>query len=197
MLVVNLFGQPGASKSTLTAYIFSKLKMEGINAEMALEFAKEKCWEESVEVFNNQAYIFGKQYFRLSRLKDKVDVVITDSPILLSVFYNDREKHPELGDNFEGMCLDVFHSFDNYNVFINRVKPYNPKGRFQTEEESDALVNPMKEMLNKMEITCKEYDGNIEGGDKIVEDILHILNVRKKMESMPRQLDPVEIDTKI
>ena len=34
MLVVNLFGAPGAGKSTGAAYIFSQLKMAGIIAEL-------------------------------------------------------------------------------------------------------------------------------------------------------------------
>ena len=34
MIVVNLFGVPGAGKSTGAAYVFSKLKMQGINAEL-------------------------------------------------------------------------------------------------------------------------------------------------------------------
>lgn len=42
MLVVNVFGVPGAGKSTGAAYIFSKLKMNGINAELITEFAKDK-----------------------------------------------------------------------------------------------------------------------------------------------------------
>ena len=82
MILVNLFGSPGTGKSTGAAYIFSQLKMRGINAELVTEFAKDKVWEESKAVFNNQAYIFGKQYFRISRCADKVDVVITDSPRL-------------------------------------------------------------------------------------------------------------------
>ena len=41
MLVVNLFGVPGAGKSTGAAYVFSKLKMKGINAELVTEFAKD------------------------------------------------------------------------------------------------------------------------------------------------------------
>ena len=53
-LVVNLFGAPGAGKSTGAAWLFSKLKLGGFNAEMAPEFAKDKVWEESVEVFKNQ-----------------------------------------------------------------------------------------------------------------------------------------------
>ena len=49
MLVVNLFGAPGAGKSTGAAYIFSRLKMLGINAELVTEFAKDKVWENNQE----------------------------------------------------------------------------------------------------------------------------------------------------
>ena len=73
MLIVNLYGAPGAGKSTGAAYVFSQLKMHGINAELVTEFAKDKVWEESKAVFQNQAYIFGKQYFRISRVQGKVD----------------------------------------------------------------------------------------------------------------------------
>ena len=169
MLVVNLYGAPGAGKSTGAAYIFSQLKMRGINAELVTEFTKDKVWEESKAVFQNQAYIFGKQYFRISRVQGKVDVVITDSPILLSPFYaND----PVLGEEFDHLVTKVAKSFDSMNVFINRVKPYNPSGRFQTEAESDELSNVMRAFLGKHNVTCAEYDGCIAGYDTLVNDIL-------------------------
>lgn len=169
MLVVNLFGAPGAGKSTGAAYIFSRLKMAGVNAELVTEFAKDKVWEESKAVFQNQVYIFGKQYFRISRVDGKVDVVITDSPILLSSFYaNDKV----LGDEFDTFIMKVFNSYDSMNIFINRVKPYNPSGRFQTEAESDALSKEMHTFLDKHNVTCVQYDGCIEGYDALVNDIL-------------------------
>lgn len=48
MLIVNLFGAPGAGKSTLAAYVFAKLKMAGVNAELVTEFAKDKTWENNI-----------------------------------------------------------------------------------------------------------------------------------------------------
>ena len=169
MIIVNLFGAPGAGKSTGAAYVFSKLKMAGINAELVTEFVKDKVWEESKAVFQNQAYIFGKQYFRISRLQDKVDVVITDSPILLSSFYNNDEV---LGKELDALISKVFDSYQNYNVFINRVKEYNPAGRFQTEKESDTLSIDLINFLNEHGIACRHYDGSIEGYDTLVADIL-------------------------
>lgn len=168
MLVVNMFGAPGAGKSTGAAYIFSKLKMAGVNAELVTEFAKDKVWEGSKAVFDNQAYIFGKQYFRISRLQGKVDVVITDSPILLSSFYAHDDV---LGDEFDKLCAKVFRSYNSMNVFIDRVKPYNPSGRFQNEAESDELARVMQDFLEEHTVTCVHYDGSIEGYDTLVTNI--------------------------
>lgn len=41
-IIVNLFAGPGAGKSTGAAYIFSKLKLAGIDCEYVSEFAKDK-----------------------------------------------------------------------------------------------------------------------------------------------------------
>lgn len=172
MLVVNLFGAPGAGKSTGAAYIFSKLKMAGVNAELVTEFAKDKVWEESKAAFQNQAYIFGQQYFRISRVQNKVDVVITDSPILLSSFYADDEV---LGKEFDTLVTNVSNSYDSMNVFINRVTPYNPSGRFQTEEESDMISDIMRIFLDNHGVIYEQYDGCIAGYDALVNDIMTMI----------------------
>ena len=169
MILVNLYGAPGSGKSTGAAYIFAKLKMAGINAELVTEFAKDKVWEESKEVFNNQAYIFGKQYFRISRCENKVDVIVTDSPLLLSVIYNNSEI---LGEDFNKVVLNVMNTYNTKNYFINRVKEYNPKGRFQSEEESDELSEDIRDFLLKQGIDFYEVEGDTAGYDIIVNDIL-------------------------
>jgi hypothetical protein len=177
MILVNLFGTPGSGKSSGSAYIFSQLKKNGINAELVTEFAKDKVWEESKEVFNNQAYIFGKQYFRISRCQNKVDVIVTDSPLLLSAFYNHDET---LGETFNQLVVNVFNSYNSMNYFLLRDKPYNPIGRFQTEEESNNLIVPMKKFLNKYNIDYSIKKGNFEDYDKIVEEILEALKKEGK-----------------
>ena len=169
MILVNLFGAPGAGKSTGAAYIFSQLKMRGINAELVTEFAKDKVWEGSKAVFENQAYIFGKQYFRISRCADQVDVIVTDSPLLLSILYNNDE---DLGGTFDAVVRKVAKKYNSKNYYLKRVKDYNPSGRFQTEEESDEIAIELKRLLDREGVDYKVRRGDFIGYEQIVEDIM-------------------------
>jgi hypothetical protein len=172
MLLINLFGGPGAGKSTGAAYIFSQLKMAGVNAELVTEFAKDKVWEGNKEVFKNQAYIFGKQYFKISRCADKVDVIITDSPLLLSIVYNDN---PVLGDSFNETVKNVFSSFNSMNYILSREKEYNPVGRNQTESEAKEVDVQVRAMLDQEKIPYEVVAGNELGYDYIVDRVLEQL----------------------
>lgn len=174
MIVINLFGAPGAGKSTGAAYIFSKLKMAGVNAELVTEFAKDKVYEETKEVWNNQQYIFGKQSFRLGRLKGKVDIVVTDSPLVLSALYNNDDL---LGEMFDEVVISIFQSYDNRNYFVNRVKPYNPSGRMQTAEESDELADIFKGQLGELGVNYMNTDGALQSYDMIVYETLKELGL--------------------
>ena len=151
-------------------YIFSKLKMHGVNAELVTEFAKDKVWEGNKEVFKNQAYIFGKQSFKMSRCKDKVDVLVTDSPLFLSALYNNDEV---LGEDFNKVVLNVFNSYDNINLFIKRNKPYNPIGRHQTAAESDKLSIQLQMKLDDYDIGYIPMYGDYESYNEAVDLILH------------------------
>lgn len=169
MKVINLFGVPGVGKSTGAAYIFSQLKMLGKNVELVTEFAKDKVYEENESVFKNQAYIFGKQSFKMSRCKDKVDYIVTDSPLLLSALYNSE---PVLGELFNDVVNNVFQSYNNLNFLLLRVKPYDLSGRLQTEKESNDLVKPLKEILKHYHINYLLYNGDKQGYDEIIKYIL-------------------------
>jgi hypothetical protein len=154
-IVVNLYAGPGTGKSTSCAQIFSELKWQGVNCEMAREFAKDKVWEESFKVLDDQIYIFGKQQHRMKVLIGQVDVIITDSPLLLSVIYDKTGNQ-----NFKNLVLDTHNQFENINVFLEREKPYNPKGRVQNEDKAKILDNQIKDLLNELNIPFIKMKGN-------------------------------------
>lgn len=174
-LIVNLFGAAGSGKSTGAAYIFTKLKMDYIDAELVTEFAKDKTWEHNSMVLSNQFYVFGKQAFRLARVAGQVDVVITDSPLLLSNYY--AGDNPVMS-NFKKACADVFNTYDNVNFFLNRVKPYNPNGRSQTENEANKNAKELKQMLNEYNVLYQEVDGDKTGYELIYQYIKMLLSQR-------------------
>lgn len=165
-LIVNLYGGPGCGKSTGAAYIFSKLKMAGVDAEYVTEFAKDKVWEGSQEAFKCQFYITGKQAFRISRCYGKVDVIITDSPIMLGQIYAERNGQPMLGK----ACAEQAAQYSGHTeeIFLTRVKPYNPNGRNQTEDESKQIDSDIRKMLDANNIRYTVCTGDEEGYDAIV-----------------------------
>lgn len=163
-LVINLYGGPGLGKSTMAANIFSELKWKNINCELVAEYAKDKVWEESLKVLENQIYVFGKQHHRLFRLKDQVDIIVTDSPILLSVIY-DAEKR----DVFKQLVTEEYNKFNNLNILLKREKEYSPIGRLQTEEEAIEKDKEVKVFLDSIEgFKYETISGSKEGVDMIV-----------------------------
>jgi hypothetical protein len=136
MLVINLFAGPGAGKSTTAAGVFAELKTRGYSAELVTEFAKECAWEGRSGPLRCQPYVFGEQLWRLERLRDRgVDVVVSDSPILLSAIYAPDDTPAAFHDV-------VFHYHERMqalDVFLRRVKAYDPRGRFQDLREAQAL----------------------------------------------------------
>lgn len=171
-LVINLTGAPGAGKSTGAAKIFSELKMLGINCELVGEVAKDVTWEHNTTALGCQEYIFGKQSYRLARCRNDVDVIVTDSPLPLTIIYtHDKTIKKPLTD----LVMAVFNTYDNINFFINRTKPYNPKGRNQTAEESDNISSEIKELYKDLNIPYIEINGDSEGYSEIVNFIINKL----------------------
>lgn len=114
----------------------------------------------------------AKSTFSANRVIDQqdVDVIVTDSPLPLSLLYM---SDPVLKkDNaFQKVVMNVFNSYNNLNYYVNRVKPYNPKGRNQTEEESDALAAPLKKLINENDISYMEINGDDEGYAAVVKEV--------------------------
>lgn len=174
-LVVNLFGEPGAGKSTGAAYVFAMLKMAGVDAELVTEYAKDKVWESNTEVFKNQMYILGKQSLRQSRCNGKVDVIVTDSPLPLSILYVEDAAYTE---NYCKTVMDVFGTYNNINFLLKRFKPYNANGRNQSEEEAKVLSEKVYKLLKDNNIPYECVEGTLGGYTYIYETVYSILKER-------------------
>ena len=190
-IVVNLIAAPGTGKSTIAAGIFEKLKWNNVNAELVTEFAKDKVWEENPAPFKDggQLYLLGKQFYRMHRCRDNVEVIVTDSPLCLASYYLRQIHDPQVitdVKSFDNIVKNLIDSFDNMNFFLNRKKKYNPKGRFQTEEESDKIAAELWDFFTDNKdcsytVSMEKLDGTAETRDLIVEKVLKKLDAPEEV----------------
>lgn len=151
-LVVNLFAGPGAGKTTCAWEIASELKKRGVVTEYVAEYAKELVWDENYAALANQEHVFEQQAHRINRLIGKVDVIVTDSPILLSEIYGKNNS-----DDFRQRIWNEHNSHTNFNLFINRGKSFEKEGRLHNLGESIQLDNKIKTLLNEHSIYYGQY----------------------------------------
>ncbi len=146
--VVGFIGGPGSGKSIYAASLYGPLKMNGHNAELATEYAKDNVYEERFRTLTNQIYIFGKQHHRIFRLLDKVEIIITDSPLVLCHIY-DASKDV----NLENLVISEFKKLNNILFFLDRdANTYSTDGRMQNLEEAKQIDTQILNTLHKHDI---------------------------------------------
>lgn len=156
-LVVNLFGGPGAGKTTCAWEIASKLKKLGYVTEYVGEYAKELVWDNRGDLLDgslkNQTMLYEEQKRRVERLVGKVDFIVTDSPTILSLVYL---KEPNAG--FENRIKKDFAKHHNFCFFVERGSRFETQGRIHNEQESRAIDVEIKDLLEKSRIYYGTYD---------------------------------------
>lgn len=159
-MVVNLYGGPGTGKSTTAAALFSLLKQRGVNAELVTEYAKDVVWEGRDYLLSDQIYLFAKQNRKMVRLYGQVEMVVTDSPLLLSYYYSANE-------HILGLIRQEMQRARQLHIMLKRVKPYIAAGRYQTEEEARNIDDALRRMLNELEIPYHEVVADGSAAEKI------------------------------
>ena len=174
MVVVNFFGGPGCGKSTTAAWLFSELKKRQVNCEYVTEFAKDLTWEKNYDALLLQEYVFGTQSYRMARVKDKVDVLITDSPLPLSIIYNDGRLHePE----FSTLVWQVFDEYTNLNFYLNRSSEYETAGRKESLTQAIEIDDKIIDFWREGKIDLSFFDVDAEDTK---EDILQTVLIKNK-----------------
>jgi hypothetical protein len=175
--IVNLMGGPGIGKSGIAAGVLYELKKRHISCDAPYEFPKVLAWDENHSAIKDQLYVIANQHRGIVKSWGKVDYIILDSPILLSLIYKSYYKGNEYPSNlykesFDKMVLDIHLQYNNLNILLKRGNGvHNEKERYQNLEQSIDLDNRIKNILdfNKLEYI------EIEVNDDTVNNILKLL----------------------
>jgi hypothetical protein len=133
----------------MAARVFSDLKLEGLNCELATEVAKDFVWEDRVKTLTIQPYIAGKQYRNLKRLQGQLQVVVTDAPALLGIVYGRR--YADLPPAYAEL-MKFFHAdlSPSLNFILDRSGiTYQQEGRIQNLETSKGIDEELKQILDE------------------------------------------------
>ncbi len=148
MTVINLFGGPSVGKSTMASELFVMMKKLGYKVELVTEFAKDLVYADDNTRLDDQLMVFAEQNHRLFRLRDKVDFVITDSPLLITKVYNESLSR----EFFDPFVDSIFNSYDNINFILERDDSFYQKyGRMHNLSQAKEIDNKIIDILKNRE----------------------------------------------
>ena len=163
--LICLYGGPGSGKSCCAAGLYHELKKQDKDVELCREFVKDWVWEKRPILQGDHIYFFGEQMRRELTLLREVDIVITDSPLLLTIEYEKAYCKspyvmPILADKYNSILEEM--NVTVHHFFLHRTKAYNPKGRNETEDQAEALDRAIYATLcnrgvDPIELVCDAY----------------------------------------
>jgi len=163
--IINLYGGPSTGKSTAAAHFYHMMKKDGYNVELVREYVKDWAWESRPMSTYDQIYFLGKQVRRESMLYGKVDWIVTDSPVMMNLYYAQRYCPRQLAEGIRAATLSFYHQaeVDNHqhmHVLLKRVNPYQSEGRYQSEAEAKEIDAGIKLVLEGFRLPITEVDAN-------------------------------------
>jgi len=152
-LRICFFGGPGVGKSTLAARVYAELSRAGVvMTELVREFVKPWAYEGRKLDHFDQVYTFANQLWSEHRLfKAGVEVIVTDSPVLLQVVYT-HKIDSEIGRALFDVAFAYEQAYPSLNFLVQRKVPYRRAGRFQDEPELQELDERIKAWVDSWKL---------------------------------------------
>ena len=171
-LIIELIGAPGSGKSTGAAYIYSKLKMKGVNCQLAREAATQFILDGKVDDLTSpmgQIDVNLAQFKMYESFKKQgVDYIVSDSSMRLASVYLNTNDHLLRNATLEAIKVMESYAGNFIRVHVDRTKPFSPVCRLQnTAEESDLLANRIR--------NCVEFDYYINGDEDGYNQLINCL----------------------
>lgn len=153
--VINFVGAPGNGKSTASLVLAGFMKEKGYNVELVQESAKTLYFSESIKLLQDQLFVLAEQNKMLALLNNKVDYIITDSPLFLSYVYgldHVKNNNSTLPESFFNFVIDLHNSYDNSHILLHRNHKYVQEGRSHSEQESNQKQREIIQLMNDKHI---------------------------------------------
>lgn len=176
LTIVNFFGGPGCGKSTTAAFLFGHMKVGNYKVELIHEVAKDYVWEDWSHIFGEQDWIFAHQH-RLTRrlIGHDIDYAVVDSSILLSLFY----MPDDFPQSFKPFVRDVFDSYNNINIFLDRnpTLPYVQAGRNEDERQAIEIDERIRQYFKD----TNTHAYHVQAGENAATECMAIIQSHQRL----------------
>jgi hypothetical protein len=175
--IINLFGGPGIGKSSISAGLTYRLKRNHISCDNPYEFPKLLAWDENHSAIRDQLFVLANQHRGIVKSYGKVDYIILDSPIILSLTYKSYYKSTQYpatlyGETFDKLLLEIHNQYNNINIVLERGEGiHNNNERYQDLKQSVELDTVIEESLKRHELPYHK----IKVDDDTLTNILNLL----------------------
>jgi nicotinamide riboside kinase len=176
-IVINFYGASCSGKSTIAAGLYATMKVKGYHTELVREYVKKLAWRDSAPNKWDQIHFLGQQINSESDLYNKVDYIITDSPILIVPFFEEHLLSKQITKN---AALDFIKYAEDDGIkylhfWLSHPDNFDQRGRFETKEESNAIAKKMKDYLTSLGVNLIElpvdHEKRISLVLKVIEDL--------------------------
>jgi hypothetical protein len=165
---INLFGGAACGKSITATNVRAQLGFKGYDIELVDEVIKDWTYIPRIPKDCDSFFLEASQIQKEDiRLRAGVDLIVSDSPLMLQYFYAKYHKVP-LQYPMAVAAMEFEELYPSLNIFIDREdKFYNEVGRYEKLAEAKRIDIQIKGTLaaNSVSFTsrsCLDQDGIID-----------------------------------
>lgn len=160
--LINFVGEPGSGKSTAAFVLAGIMKQRGFRVELVPELISAKMLAYSNSDFiKDQLFVLAEQNKMLNLLDKSLDYIISDSPLFLSCIYGKHhwknQGKEQVEDSFNQFVMDLYNSYDNQVILLERHHDYVTDGRVHSEQESTNIRTKIVDFMNNNNISYKTF----------------------------------------
>jgi len=152
---INLFGGASCGKSITATNVRAQLGFKGYDIELVDEVIKDWTYIPRIPKDCDSFFLQASQIQKEDiRLRAGVDLIVSDSPLLLQYFYAHYHKVP-LQEAMLSAALEFEKLYPSLNIFIDREdKFYDEVGRYEKLGEAKKIDYLIKDVLLLTDTSC-------------------------------------------